>query len=136
MTAERAITIASQAGNGEALIAEAYLLYVLAGGAVKETRKMKCVLKKKPDIMITHVAHEIMNTNPVYRGSECSQYFFYLDKDFDFSGVKYLINGHVHHADVQHLGDTTVMCNPFGYLGECDPLSVHGMNVSDFLFEL
>ena len=34
MTAERAILIASQAGNGEALIAEAYLLYVLAGGAV------------------------------------------------------------------------------------------------------
>lgn len=100
-----------------------------------EVKKMRDVLNKKPDIMITHVAHEVMNTNPMFKNSQSNEFFFYLDKDFDFSGVKYLINGHVHHSDVQTIGDTTVLCNPFGYITE-DPMEVHNKTISDFLFEL
>lgn len=101
----------------------------------KEVAKMKRVLKKKPDIMITHIAHESMNTNPLYKSSDSNKFFFYLDSDFDFSGVKYLINGHVHHADIRKVGDMTVMCNPYGYMYE-DPMKTHDMKLDDFLFEL
>lgn len=112
-----------------------YLNHDVHAISKREVGKMRKVLKRKPDIMITHVAHEVLNTNPKYKNNDSNKFFFYDDADFDFSGVKYLINGHVHHSDVQNVGDMKVLCNPFGYLAE-DPLDVHNKAITDFLFEV
>lgn len=104
--------------------------------AYENVKKMKTVLDQKPDIFITHVAHEKCNTNPKYIGSDCNKYFYYTSNEYDLTGVKKVICGHTHDCVKTTQDGYEIMCNPFGYISEEDPQKLNNLKLSDFEFSM
>lgn len=104
--------------------------------AYENVSKMKKVLDQKPDIFITHVAHEKCNTNPKYVGSDCNKYFYYTANEYDLTGVKKVICGHTHDCVKTSQDNYEILCNPFGYISEENPEALHNLTVADFEFTM
>lgn len=112
----------------------------LEHATLKEQGKIRTVLSGRPDIMMTHFAPDTINTNPKYAGSFSNRYFYFSPKKYDFSGVRYWVCGHTHDAHISKMGDTVILCNPYGYLsrshGPERPYDLNHLSQNDFIVEI
>ncbi len=74
---------------------------------------------KDTDVVITHHMPSQRSVHRKYAGNVCNRFFLCAIDDIILDlQPKYWIHGHTHTPCQYNLGDTRVVCNPRGYLGE------------------
>jgi Icc-related predicted phosphoesterase len=86
------------------------------------------IFSAKPDVVMTHNPPSMQSVGPNYRDFpiQSNQAFMpELGNEIAASNIKLWICGHVHHKHEYMIGDTKVVCNPLGTIGErfTDPLN-------------
>ena len=78
------------------------------------------IFESKPEIVVTHNPPSLLSVGPKFVTEHIANRAFIPDLSNQIldSGIKLWICGHVHHKHEYMLGDTKVVCNPFGYPGE------------------
>lgn len=72
---------------------------------------------KEGDIVITHHLPHSLSIHPRFAGSYLNKYFLHDISDVvENNNAKLWIHGHTHSSCDYNIGQTRVVCNPFGYL--------------------
>ena len=80
------------------------------------------IIKAKPDVVVTHHAPSYMSLSEKFRGDPLNPYFMSECYGTIVSlKPKLWFHGHVHQEHDYTIGDTRVLCNPYGYPGENVP---------------
>ncbi len=76
---------------------------------------------KPGDVVVTHHGPSLKSIHPRYEGSPINQ-FFASDLDWLIESRKpaFWVQGHTHESLDYKIGDTRVVCNPFGYVRESE----------------
>lgn len=85
--------------------------------------KIKKIVEDNPNdkfIIVTHHAPSELSVSGTYRGHYINDYYYSDLSKFilDNTHIRYWIHGHMHQRTSYRLGETTVVCNAYGYHGE------------------
>jgi len=70
-------------------------------------------------VIVTHHAPSYQSIVGKYKGNAVNCcYASHLDNLVGYSGAAFWFHGHMHDSSAYTLGDTRVICNPYGYRGE------------------
>jgi len=84
-----------------------------------EAEKTQNYLKKnikKGDVVVTHMCPSWQSLNPHFAGQPTNDYFIIdMSKTIMNKKPALWLHGHTHHSFDYTIGDTRVVCNPYGY---------------------
>jgi Icc-related predicted phosphoesterase len=84
--------------------------------------QMQSIVRVKPDVVVTHHAPSYLSLSDKFRGDPLNPYF--MSEAYNTIvrlKPKLWFHGHVHQVHDYTIGDTRVLCNPYGYPGENVP---------------
>lgn len=93
------------------------------GGQIWGRKDIKFIVSKllttsNKTVVITHHAPSYQSCAPSFYHSELNAFFLNnWDSIIEQYQPKLWIHGHVHNSNDYHIGDTRIVCNPYGYQG-------------------